>query len=174
MTHQKPAADSASKARRPANSPAPSQMVTLEPCTKCRQMAVCLPVTGRHGRRAYPYWCRNLLATGPRRQRNRGERRNRPYLDALQLLRRSLPCAPGHFSCRPPPPPASLCEATCWSVDRLAEMELVPTCSDSAAATCSPTSMQNVNAGASDGTSQKSCSCTSTVSATSPPKSPKS
>ncbi len=56
MTHQKPAGLApALGVVRPANSYTPSQMVTLEPCTRCKQMAVCRPVTGRHGRRAYPY-----------------------------------------------------------------------------------------------------------------------
>ena len=55
MTHQKPAGLApALGALRPANSLSAVQMVTLEPCTKCKQTAVCMPVAGRHGRRSYP------------------------------------------------------------------------------------------------------------------------
>lgn len=32
-----------------------TSQVTLEPCTHCGQMAVCLPVMGRQGIRTYPY-----------------------------------------------------------------------------------------------------------------------
>lgn len=35
--------------------PVAGDICTLELCTKCRQMAVCLPVTGRKNKRAYPY-----------------------------------------------------------------------------------------------------------------------
>ncbi|HEH9411777.1 TPA: hypothetical protein SIA28_000323 [Aeromonas salmonicida] len=56
MTHQKPAGLApALGVVRPANPLSAVQMVTLEPCTKCHQMAVCMPVAGRHGRRSYPY-----------------------------------------------------------------------------------------------------------------------
>lgn len=56
MTQQKPAGLApAVGSVRPAASPIMQAICTLEPCTKCRQMAVCLPVTGRKSNRAYPY-----------------------------------------------------------------------------------------------------------------------
>ena len=53
MTHQKPAGLApALGVLRPANPLSAVQMVTLEPCTKCHQMAVCMPVAGRQARTA--------------------------------------------------------------------------------------------------------------------------
>lgn len=129
MTHQKPAGLApALGVARSANSPAPSQMVTLEPCTKCRQMAVCLPVTGRHGRRAYPYCVETCWPLA---------RAASETVVKEETARISMRCSccgefghvrsvilAGHRLTS-----LSFCEATCWS-DRLADMELVPTCSD--------------------------------------------
>ncbi|MFM5174446.1 hypothetical protein ACEUAO_03245 [Aeromonas caviae] len=56
MTHQKPAGLApALGVVRPAFRIDTSGQVTLEPCTHCGQMEVCLPVMGRQGIRTYPY-----------------------------------------------------------------------------------------------------------------------
>ncbi len=129
MTHQKPAGLApALGVVRPANSPAPSQTVTLEPCTKCRQMAVCLPVIGRYGRRAYPYCVETCWPLA---------RAASETVVKEETARISMRCSCcGEFGHVRPVILAghrltslSFCEATCWS-DRLAKMELVPTCSD--------------------------------------------
>ncbi|MOA37753.1 hypothetical protein D3C78_1593750 [compost metagenome] len=56
MTHPTPAGLApAMGIVRPVASPIMPELCTLEPCTKCKQNAVCLPVTGRKSNRAYPY-----------------------------------------------------------------------------------------------------------------------
>lgn len=56
MTHSTPAGLApAAGCLRPTASSSIQEICTLEPCTKCRLMAVCLPVTGRKNKRAYPY-----------------------------------------------------------------------------------------------------------------------
>ncbi|WP_234916324.1 hypothetical protein [Aeromonas veronii] len=56
MTHQKTAGHApALGVVRPAFRIDTTGQVTLEPCTHCGQMAVCLPVMGRQGIRTYPY-----------------------------------------------------------------------------------------------------------------------
>ena len=129
MTHQKPAGLApALGVVRPANSQAPSQIVTLEPCTKCRQMAVCLPVTGRHGRRAYPYCVETCWPLA--RAASETVVKTVPA-NARPSMRCSCCGEFGHVR------PVILvgnrltslffCEATCWS-DRLATLDMVPTC----------------------------------------------
>ena len=126
MTHQKSAGLApALGVVRPAN----SHIVTLEPCTKCRQMAVCLPVAGRHGRRSYPYCvetCWPLARAASETVVKTVPANDRPSM-------RCSCCGEfGHVR------PVILggnrltslffCEATCWS-DRLATLDMVPTCS---------------------------------------------
>ncbi len=101
--------------------------VTLEPCTKCKQTAVCLPVAGRHGRRAYPYCVETCwpLARAASETVVKVEPASRP------LMRCSCCGEFGHVR------PVILsgdrltslvfCERACWS-DRLATLEQVPTC----------------------------------------------
>lgn len=129
MTHQKPAGLApALGVVRPANTLSAAQMVTLEPCTKCKQNAVCLPVAGRHGRRAYPYCVERCWPLA------------RAASESLVKLapasaRPSMRCSCcGEFGhVRPVILSGNrmtslfFCEATCWS-DRLAAMDLVPTC----------------------------------------------
>lgn len=56
MTHPKTAGLApAAGLVRPVASPIMQECCTLEPCTKCRQMAVCMPVAGRKSDRTYPY-----------------------------------------------------------------------------------------------------------------------
>ncbi len=126
MTHQKPAGLApALGVVRPVN----SKIVTLEPCTKCRQMAVCLPVAGRHGRRSYPYCVETCWPQA--RAASETVVKTVPA-NARPSMRCSCCGEFGHVR------PVILvgnrltslffCEATCWS-DRLATLDMVPTCS---------------------------------------------
>ena len=128
MTHQKPAGLApALGALRPANSLSAVQMVTLEPCTKCKQTAVCMPVAGRHGRRSYPYCVETCWPLA----RAAGE----TLVKAAPAARPSMLCSCcGDFShVRPVILSGNrmtslfFCETTCWS-DRLATLDMVPTC----------------------------------------------
>ena len=128
MTHQKPAGLApALGVLRPANSLSAVQMVTLEPCTKCRQMAVCLPVSGRHGRRSYPYCVERCWPLA--------RAASETLVKADPAARPSMLCnCCGDFShVRPVILSGNrmtslfFCESTCWS-DRLAALDMVPTC----------------------------------------------
>lgn len=128
MTHQKTAGHApALGVVRPVFSIDTTGQVTLEPCTKCKQTAVCLPVAGRHGRRAYPYCVETCwpLARAASETVVKVEQARRP------LMRCSCCGEFGHVR------PVILsgdrltslvfCERACWS-DRLATLEQVPTC----------------------------------------------
>lgn len=101
--------------------------VTLEPCTKCRQMAVCLPVAGRHGCRSYPYCVETCWPLA--------RAASETVVKAAPAARPSMLCSCcGDFShVRPVILSGSrmtslfFCETTCWS-DRLATLDMVPTC----------------------------------------------
>ncbi|MGU5528449.1 hypothetical protein [Aeromonas caviae] len=103
--------------------------VTLEPCTKCRQMAVCLPVAGRHGRRSYPYCVETCWPLA----RAASETVVKTVPASARPSMRCSCC--GEFAHVLPVILAGnrltslfFCEATCWS-DRLATLDMVPTCS---------------------------------------------
>jgi hypothetical protein len=123
MTHQKPAGLApALGSLRPIVVP-PS---TLEPCTHCKNMAVCLPVAGRYGRRSYPY-CVNECWSLARA--------------ASETVIKAAPASPPSMRCSccgdfGPVFAVRLtsgwtdlmfCEAKCWS-DRLTTLDMVPTC----------------------------------------------
>lgn len=101
--------------------------VTLEPCTKCHQMAVCMPVAGRHGRRSYPYCVERCWPLA--------RAASETVVKAAPAARPSMLCSCcGDFShVRPVILSGNrmtslfFCETTCWS-DRLATLDMVPTC----------------------------------------------
>ncbi len=112
---------------RPASRIDATGQVTLEPCTKCHQMAVCMPVAGRHGRRSYPYCVERCWPLA--------RAASETVVKAAPAARPSMLCSCcGDFShVRPVILSGNrmtslfFCETTCWS-DRLATLDMVPTC----------------------------------------------
>lgn len=112
---------------RPASRIDTTGQVTLEPCTKCHQMAVCMPVAGRHGRRSYPYCVERCWPLA--------RAASETVVKAAPAARPSMLCSCcGEFShVRPVILSGNrmtslfFCETTCWS-DRLATLDMVPTC----------------------------------------------
>lgn len=104
-----------------------TDQVTLEPCTKCHQMAVCMPVAGRHGRRSYPYCVERCWPMA--------RAASETVVKAAPAARPSMLCSCcGEFRhVRPVILSGNrmtslfFCETTCWS-DRLATLDMVPTC----------------------------------------------
>lgn len=124
MTHQKPAglAPALGIVRPVIASP-----VTLEPCTKCKITAVCMPVTGKHGRRAYPYCVERCWPLA--------RAASETLVKAAPAARRpSMRCSCcGEFGHARPVilnqriTGLYFCEANCWS-ERLATLDRVPAC----------------------------------------------
>jgi hypothetical protein len=112
---------------RPASRIDTTGPVTLEPCTKCHQMAVCMPVAGRHGRRSYPYCVERCWPLA--------RAASETVVKAAPAARPSMLCSCcGDFShVRPVILSGNrmtslfFCETSCWS-DRLATLDMVPTC----------------------------------------------